>query len=139
MAGQSDDVMNETETKLNQQTRSAASLRGYSEHGWTKLADGVAFALRVHATQVRKGADTPYASHLFGVASLVLEHGDDEEQAVAAMLHDAVEDVGAHLEPVIRTRFGDRVADIVLGWTDADTLPKPPWRARKKTYINHLE
>lgn len=110
-----------------------------AERGWSRLAEGIAFALEVHAKQVRKGSDAPYVSHLLGVAGLVLEHGGDEEQAVAAMLHDAVEDVGAHLEPVIRARFGDRVADIVLGCTDADTFPKPPWRARKEAYIAHLE
>ena len=107
--------------------------------GWKRLAEAVAFALEAHAQQMRKGTDTPYVSHLLGVASLVLEHGVDEEQAMAAMLHDAVEDLGADLEPAIREQFGARVADIVLGCTDADTLPKPPWRARKKNYIRHLE
>ena len=107
--------------------------------GWNKLAAAIEFALTAHAQQKRKGTDTPYVSHLLGVASLVLEHGGDEEQAMAAMLHDAVEDQGAHLEPVIRERFGARVADIVLGCTDADTLPKPPWRERKEAYIRHLE
>jgi (p)ppGpp synthase/HD superfamily hydrolase len=107
--------------------------------GWNRLAEAVGFALEVHTLQVRKGADTPYVSHLLGVASLVLEHGGDEEQAMAAMLHDAVEDLGAHLEPIIRERFGARVADIVLGCTDADALPKPPWRERKEAYIRHLE
>lgn len=58
---------------------------------------------------------------------------------MAAMLHDAVEDQGAHLEPVIRARFGARVAGIVLGCTDANTLPKPPWRERKEASIGHLE
>ena len=106
---------------------------------WNRLADAVAFALQAHAQQERKGTDTPYVSHLLGVASLVLEHGDDEEQAMAAMLHDAVEDQGAHLELVIHERFGARVADIVLGCTDADTVPKPPWRERKEAYIRHLE
>jgi GTP pyrophosphokinase len=107
--------------------------------GWKRLAQAVEYALEVHAEQKRKGTDTPYVSHLLGVASLVLEHGGDEEQAMAAMLHDAVEDQGAHLEPVIRERFGARVADIMLGCTDADTLPKPPWRERKEAYIRHLE
>ena len=107
--------------------------------GWNRLAEAVGFALEAHAQQMRKGTDTPYVSHLMGVASLVLEHGGDEEQAMAAMLHDAVEDVGAHLEPVIRERFGARVANIVLGCTDADTLPKPHWRERKEAYIRHLE
>lgn len=103
-----------------------------------QLAFGIAYALEVHAEQTRKGTDTPYVSHLLGVTSLVLEHGGDEEQAIAAMLHDAIEDQGAHLEPTIRDRFGDRVADIVLGCTDADTLPKPPWRERKEAYVRHL-
>jgi (p)ppGpp synthase/HD superfamily hydrolase len=107
--------------------------------GWRRLAKAIEFALEIHAQQKRKGTDTPYVSHLLGVTSLVLEHGGDEEQAIAAMLHDAVEDQGAHLEPVIRNRFGARVADIVVGCTDADTLPKPPWRQRKETYIRHLE
>ena len=106
---------------------------------WERLADGVQYALQVHAEQVRKGSNAPYVSHLFGVASLVLEHGGDEDQAIAAMLHDAVEDQGAHLAPIIRERFGARVADIVLGCTDADTFPKPPWQERKEAYIRHLE
>lgn len=70
------------------------------DQGWKRLAAGVEFALSVHAKQKRKGTDMPYASHLFGVASLVLEHGGNEEQAIAAMLHDAVEDQGADLESV---------------------------------------
>lgn len=107
--------------------------------GWRHLAAAIEFALETHAQQRRKGTDTPYVSHLLGVASLVLEHGGDEEQAMAAMLHDAIEDMGAHLEPIIRERFGARVAGIVLGCTDADTLPKPPWRERKEAYIRHLE
>jgi (p)ppGpp synthase/HD superfamily hydrolase len=116
-------------------TKNEESVRG----GWQHLASAVEFALASHAQQKRKGADTPYISHLMGVASLVLEHGGDEEQAMAAMLHDAAEDMGAHLEPIIRERFGARVADIVLGCTDADALPKPPWRERKEAYIRHLE
>ena len=106
---------------------------------WTRLADAIAFALDIHAAQKRKGAETPYIGHLLGVASLVLEHGGDEEQAMAGMLHDAVEDQGAHQGPIIAARFGDRVAAIVLGCTDADTMPKPPWRARKEAYLRHLD
>ena len=107
-------------------------------HNWDRLAEAAAFALTIHADQTRKGSETPYISHLLGVSSLVLEHGGDQDQAIAALLHDAVEDQGAHQEPVIRERFGARVADIVLGCTDADTLPKPPWRARKEAYLAHL-
>jgi GTP pyrophosphokinase len=106
---------------------------------WHRLSAAVEFALQIHATQTRKGAGTPYIGHLLGVASLVLEHGGDEEQAMAGMLHDAVEDQGAHQAVAIAERFGPRVAAIVLGCTDADTLPKPPWRARKEAYIAHLE
>jgi (p)ppGpp synthase/HD superfamily hydrolase len=68
----------------------------------------------------------PYISHLLGVASLVLDHGGDEDQAIAGLLHDAVEDVGAHQEALIAERFGPRVTRIVRACTDADTLPTPP-------------
>ncbi len=121
-------------------TKTNSDGRGQSEaQGWERLADGVRFALSIHATQRRKGTNIPYGSHLLGVASLVLEHGGDEEQAIAAMLHDAVEDQGAELEPIIRNRFGEKVVNIVLGCTDADTFPKPPWRERKEAYIRHLD
>ena len=105
----------------------------------SKLVDAIAYAFEIHATQVRKGGDIPYVSHLLGVASLVLEHGGDEEVAMAAMLHDAIEDVGIEQEVLITERFGPRVAAIVRACTDADTLPKPPWQARKEAYIAHLE
>ncbi len=106
---------------------------------WARLSEAVAFALRIHGEQIRKGSETPYISHLLGVASLVLEHGGDEEQAIAGLLHDAVEDQGAHQREAIRQRFGDRVAAIVEGCTDADTLPKPRWKDRKVAYVAHLE
>ena len=86
-----------------------------------------------------RGSGIPYIGHLLGVASLVLEHGGDEDQAIAGLLHDAIEDAGAHQEAVIAERFGPRVAMIVRACTDADTLPKPPWRERKEAYIAHLE
>jgi (p)ppGpp synthase/HD superfamily hydrolase len=105
---------------------------------WDRLAKAAAFAVTIHALQTRKGSDVPYISHLLGVASIVLEHGGDEEQAIAGLLHDAIEDAGAHQEAEIATRFGSRVASIVRGCTDADTIPKPPWRERKEAYIDHL-
>ena len=106
---------------------------------WTRLADAAALAFQIHADQLRKGTDIPYVSHLLAVAALVLEHGGDEGQACAALLHDAVEDGGAAWETVIAERFGSRVAGIVRACTDADTQPKPPWRARKEAYLAHLE
>ncbi len=106
---------------------------------WDRLADATAYALTIHADQERKGSGTPYIAHLLGVASIILEHGGDEDLAIAGLLHDAIEDVGIEQEAVIATRFGARVAGIVRACTDADTLPKPPWRARKEAYVAHLE
>lgn len=87
------------------------------------------FAVRLHARQKRKGTRIPYSAHLLAVASLVLEDGGTTDEAVAALLHDAVEDQGGRrtLER-IRRRFGPAVARIVEACSDADTVPKPPWR-----------
>ena len=97
------------------------------------------YAAEKHATQTRKKTDVPYISHLMSVAALVLEAGGDEDQAIAALLHDVVEDCGGVpvLEEVQR-RFGDRVAKIVEGCTDAYTIPKPPWKQRKLDYLEIL-
>ena len=98
------------------------------------------YASLVHAGQVRKVTSIPYLSHLLAVAGLVLEYGGDEDEAIAALLHDAVEDAGGRPRLAdIQQRFGDRVAEIVLGCTDTDTTPKPPWQARKEAYIAHLQ
>ena len=94
------------------------------------------YATLVHAGQTRKGGGAPYVSHLLGVASLALEYGADEDEAIAALLHDAVEDAGGtgRLED-IRGRFGHNVAAIVLACTDSETNPKAPWRERKEAYL----
>jgi len=104
-----------------------------------RFKEALDYALELHGDQQRKGSDTPYVAHLLAVASLVLEDGGDEEQAIAALLHDAPEDQGG-LETLaaIRQRFGDRVADIVHGCTDTYDTPKPPWRRRKERYLEHL-
>ncbi|HEB57737.1 MAG TPA: HD domain-containing protein [Gammaproteobacteria bacterium] len=104
-----------------------------------RFDEALLLAADLHRTQTRKGSEVPYLDHLLGVASLVIEHGGDEDEVIAALLHDAVEDQGG--EPTlarIREAFGDRVADIVAGCTDAVTKPKPPWRARKEAYIAHV-
>jgi (p)ppGpp synthase/HD superfamily hydrolase len=106
---------------------------------WTRLAEAAAFAFALHADQRRKGTTIPYIAHLMSVAALVLEHGGDEEQAIAGLLHDAIEDMGAEQEDIIKKRFGLGVAAIVRAYTDADAIPKPPWRERKRQYIEHLE
>ena len=97
------------------------------------------FATRKHAGQHRKGTTVPYVAHLLSVAGLVLEAGGDEDLAIAALLHDVVEDCGgAPMLKEIRRRFGERVAHVVDGCTDTDVDPKPPWRQRKEDYIAHL-
>jgi len=98
------------------------------------------FAAKKHAGQTRKASSIPYLAHLMGVASLVLEFGGDEDMAIAALLHDVVEDCGG--EPMlreVRKRFGTRVARIVDGCTDSYSTPKPPWKERKESYIRHLK
>jgi len=73
------------------------------------------------------------------VASLVIEHGGDEDEAIAALLHDAVEDQGGlETHDRIAARFGATVAEIVMGCSDSTIEPKPPWRSRKEAYIAHI-
>ena len=81
----------------------------------------------------------PFVAHLLGVAGIVLEHGGNETEAIAALLHDAVEDAGgAPRLADIYARFGAEVAEIVAGCTDSDAIPRPPWRERKEAYLAHL-
>jgi GTP pyrophosphokinase len=96
------------------------------------------YAHDVHGAQTRKGTGSPYVSHLMGVTSLVLDDGGNEDEAIAALLHDAAEDHGGRdrLED-IRTRFGDAVAQIVEDCTDSWSEPKEPWLERKQAYIQH--
>ena len=104
-----------------------------------RYADALQLAWRLHDGQVRKGTTIPYVSHLIGVSSIALEHGANEDEAIAALLHDAVEDAGGKptLE-MIRSRFGSAVAEIVDGCTDSYEEPKPAWRPRKEAYLAHL-
>ena len=97
------------------------------------------YATNAHASHVRKGTTTPYVSHLLMVTGLVLEHGGTEDEAIAALLHDAVEDAGGkpRLDD-IRARFGDVVSDIVHGCSETDETPKPDWIVRKRAYVAHL-
>jgi (p)ppGpp synthase/HD superfamily hydrolase len=104
-----------------------------------RFEGALVFATRKHAGQHRKGTAVPYVAHLLSVAGLVLEAGGDEDLAIAALLHDVVEDCGgAPMLKEIRRRFGKRVAHVVDGCTDTDLDPKPPWLQRKKDYIAHL-
>jgi (p)ppGpp synthase/HD superfamily hydrolase len=97
------------------------------------------FAAELHREQRRKGSGVPYISHLLAVCALTLEYGGDEDEAIAALLHDAIEDQGgASARAEIFRRFGARVTEIVEGCTDTDESPKPAWRPRKEAYIRHV-
>jgi (p)ppGpp synthase/HD superfamily hydrolase len=104
-----------------------------------QFSKALVYAELKHHNQVRKGGDIPYIGHLLTVAGLVINDGGSEAQAIAALLHDAVEDAGGPptLEE-IKKNFGDEVARIVDECSDTDVEPKPPWRERKQNYINLL-
>jgi (p)ppGpp synthase/HD superfamily hydrolase len=107
-----------------------------------RFSEALTYAEKLHRTQTRKGNDIPYVAHLLAVAATVLEWGGDEDVAIAALLHDAVEDQGGEqTAEVIRACFGDRVADIVLACTDshsADPSKKEPWELRKRHHLESL-
>jgi len=104
-----------------------------------RFEEAINYAFQLHKDQVRKATGVPYFSHIMSTAALVLENGGDEDEAIAALLHDAVEDQGGL--PVlfeIKNLFGERVAAIVDGCTDAYEIPKPTWRLRKENYLTKL-
>lgn len=104
-----------------------------------RFEEALVWAARLHGQQTRKGAGTPYLAHLLAVASLVLEHGATEDEAIAALLHDAIEDQGGAItREQIRLRFGPTVEQIVVECSDAEAIPKPPWRERKEAYIARI-
>ena len=104
----------------------------------TKRFDqATAFAIDKHRPQERKGSGAPYVTHLFAVAGLVGEYGGDEEQMIAGLLHDVMEDQGVTSEE-LSALFGERVARIVVACTDATVIPKPPWRPRKEEHVKKL-
>lgn len=112
-----------------------------SDHTQTFLTErfdeALVFARQRHNDQERKGTSIPYVSHLMSTAALVLEAGGDEDQAIAGLLHDALEDEKATYAEV-EDRFGSRVAGIVRDCSDAEGTPKPPWRDRKEQYLAAL-
>lgn len=104
-----------------------------------RVLDALHLAMGLHHDQTRKGTAIPYVTHLWAVASLVGEFGGSEDQVIAALLHDAIEDQGEKITlDHIQGRFGPTVAEIVRDCTDADTIPKPPWKVRKQQYLAHL-
>ena len=104
-----------------------------------RFEEALVYATRLHARQMRKGTTIPYIAHLLAVAGIVLENGGNEDEAIAALLHDAIEDQGgAATREEIRLRFGNTVVEIVDGCTDAEVIPKPPWKPRKEAYISRM-
>ena len=104
-----------------------------------RFHDALTYASTLHSTQGRKGTTIPYVAHLLAVASIVMEAGGSEDEAIAALLHDGPEDQGGEKTLAeIRTRFGDAVADIVSNCSDTFEDPKPAWAERKRKYREHL-
>lgn len=104
-----------------------------------RFEEALIYATRLHAHQKRKGRGVPYIAHLLAVASLIIEGGGDEDLAIAALLHDAVEDQGGLITlREIERRFGKRVAHIVEDCSDANVLPKPAWKPRKEAHLARL-
>ena len=113
-----------------------------------RFTDALDYARVAHAAQVRKGSSIPYLYHLLGVASLVIEFGGDEDQAIAGLLHDVIEDCGEPHRALVRAQFGDAVADIVEDCTDGSAESKAShtdieakrrdWMRRKLDYLAHL-
>ncbi len=109
-----------------------------------RFAAAFAFAYLVHGQQLRKKTGIPYMAHVMAVSALALEHGADEDVAIAALLHDTVEDSvdGEATHAIIQQEFGGRVARIVMACSDAVAVPgkpKPDWRERKERYLEHLD
>lgn len=98
----------------------------------------MALAVDAFRKKARKGTEIPYVTHLFQVMVTVGEHGGDEEQLIAAVLHDYLEDVKEATVEELRRDFGDRVARMVLALSDATSTEKDPWQERKERYLARL-
>ena len=125
------------ETETQAMTRpSEASDDAFSD----RFVDALGYASKAHAGQIRRADGRPYIAHLLRVAGLVIQEGGSEDEAIAALLHDAAEDQGglARLED-IRNRYGNRVADTVEECTDTFAEPKPPWRRRKERHLAEMD
>jgi len=103
-----------------------------------RLDEAVAFALDAFRARRRKGTDIPYVTHLLQVMVTVGENGGDEDQLIAAVLHDWLEDIDGADAALLEARWGPRVRSMVVALSDSATHPKPPWKARKLAYLAHL-
>jgi (p)ppGpp synthase/HD superfamily hydrolase len=103
-----------------------------------RLDDALALAADAFRSRRRKGTTIPYLSHLLAVMAIVAEHGGDEDQLIAAVLHDYLEDIEGASRDLLASRFGERVTSLVEGLSDSTGYPKPPWEERKRAYLVHL-
>lgn len=112
-----------------------------------RLIQAFQFAAHEHRCQLRKGTKIPYISHLMSVSALVMENGGDENQAIAGLLHDVIEDANPptnvpQIRKAILKLFGPRVLSLVEGCTDGEAnaaWEKSSWRERKEIYLEHLQ
>ena len=108
--------------------------------GPVRLIDAFALAAEIHGDHVRKGTGVPYVTHLMMVSALVGEFGGDEDLMIGALLHDALEDRPERITPQeITRRFGWRVCNVVVGCSDCQSKPKPPWEQRKRAFVTRLQ
>ena len=105
-----------------------------------KYKKAIDYAFALHSNQYRKGTTIPYFIHLVSVSNNVIENGGNTDEAIAGLLHDAVEDQGGEKTlKLIRKRFGNKVAKIVEECSDTKIIPKPPWLERKKKYLSGMK
>ena len=104
----------------------------------TRLDDALVFTADQFRGKFRKGTGVPYLTHLLAVAGMVGEGGGDEDQQIAALLHDWLEDIPGASQDELTRRFGPRVNRLVVAVSDCMGAPKPPWKERKEAYIAHL-
>jgi (p)ppGpp synthase/HD superfamily hydrolase len=126
------------EDRTSQRQRLVEVLRKPAPCYGRALDDALAFVADAFRYKTRKGTDTPYLTHLLAVMALVGEHGGGEEQMIAALLHDALEDLEGLTEEDLEARFGGPVADMVVALSDTTEHPKPDWRTRKVRYLERL-
>jgi (p)ppGpp synthase/HD superfamily hydrolase len=129
-------LKNHTRSRLHSRKTKNWQVHKRSRRLTERFRDALAFATKLHANQTRKGTDEPYIGHLLGVASLVLQYGGNENEAIAALLHDAVEDQGGRATlRRIKRKFGPSVAMIVEVCSDSFETPKLPWLERKREHL----
>ncbi len=104
-----------------------------------KFEEAINYMVNKHGHEYRKGTQIPYISHLLATATTIMEHGESEDEVIAALLHDAAEDAGGKTTLIeIENKFGPKVAEIVLACSDTLEKQKPEWKNRKTAYLEEL-